>query len=230
MIDATITKKRHIAYPSAGILLVVASVVATVVADVPVISEMLLRQVVSTYGKAAKNRLLDWQSLIENYKSDTELDKLKRVNSFFNKMRFVDDIDHWGKDDYWATPVEFLASRAGDCEDYSIAKYYTLRKMGVSVDRIRIAYVKALELNQAHMVLTYYSTPDAVPLVLDNINKKILPATERLDLLPVYSFNADGLWLAKSRTLGLKIGKSKGHSLWEDLVMRINTEMVNKPE
>jgi len=224
MADATDKRKWYSRIISIALCLVVAYVVA----EPPLFSEKLLSQVSALYGYSARQRLLDWQALMDSHTSDSEKDKLEMVNDFFNGMHFVSDLNHWGVEDYWATPVEFLASKAGDCEDYSIAKYYTLKKMGVPENRMRITYVKALKLNQAHMVLTYYPTPDAIPLVLDNLNANILPANERNDLLPVYSFNADGLWLAKSRTLGLKVSKGKRVGMWEDLVIRINTEMVRR--
>ena len=72
--------------------------------------------------------------------------------------------------------------------------------MGLDTAKLRIHYVKATTLNQAHMVLAYYSTPNAEPPILDNLNKLIKPASQRPDLRPVYSFNADNLWLAKTRT------------------------------
>lgn len=224
MANATVRRKWHSRFISIALLLAVASVIA----NPPILSEKLLRQVSELYGYSARQRLLDWQALMDSHGTDTEVDKLGLVNDFFNAMRFVSDSKHWGVEDYWATPVEFLASKGGDCEDYSIAKYYTLKKMGVPETRMRITYVKALKLNQAHMVLAYYPTPGSVPLILDNLNSNILPATERDDLLPVYSFNAEGLWLAKSRTQGLKIGKSERVGLWDDLVMRIDAEMVKK--
>ncbi|MFX5464767.1 transglutaminase-like cysteine peptidase, partial [Acinetobacter baumannii] len=76
--------------------------------------------------------------------------------------------DVWGQRDYWATPIEFLTKNAGDCEDYAIAKYYTLSKMGISIDKLRLAYVKAIRLQQAHMILTYYESSQQEPLILDN--------------------------------------------------------------
>ena len=95
-----------------------------------------------------------------------------------NQTPFVSDIQHWGKTDYWATPVEFLSTNGGDCEDYSIAKYFTLRTLGVADDKLRITYVKELvQYNEAHMVLAYFPNADDEPLVLDNINKTILPAS-----------------------------------------------------
>ena len=151
-----------------------------------------------------------------------EQEKLERVNNFFNQnVDFVDDLIHWSVEDYWATPIEFLATGAGDCEDYSIAKYFTLLELGVDENKMRITYVKAYQLNQAHMVLTYFAKPKAVPLVLDNLLPVIKPATQRKDLLPVYSFNGSGLWLAKSRGAGKRIGGSDRLSLWSELKQRM---------
>lgn len=84
-----------------------------------------------------------------------------------------------------------------------------------------MTYVKALRPNQAHMVVTYYSTPKAIPLVLDNLIADILPATQRKDLIPVYSFNGSGLWLAKSRGKGQKVGKSDRLKRWQNLLDRM---------
>lgn len=146
------------------------------------------------------------------------MEKLENVNSFFNQLQFVDDLTHWQKPDYWATPVEFLSTGAGDCEDFSLAKYFTLKALGIAEDKLNMTYVKALQLNQAHMVVTYYAAANTVPLVLDNLTAEIQPATQRKDLLPVYSFNGLGLWLAKSRGKGQKVGSSEGLKRWQDLL------------
>ena len=61
--------------------------------------------------------------------------------------------------------------------------------MGVQIERLRITYVKSERRNQAHMVLAYYEDPTKEPLILDNLTSKILPATKRPDLTPVFSFN-----------------------------------------
>lgn len=173
------------------------------------------------YGIDARKSLLAWQQFIRDDDSGSDLEKLKRVNSFFNKVDFVSDALHWLKQDYWATPIEFLASDGGDCEDFALAKYFTLKMIGVAEEKIYLTYVKALNLNQAHMVLTYYQTPGAVPLVLDNLINTIEPATKRTDLLPVYSFNGSGLWLAKERGKGNLVGKSDRLKLWNDLLDRM---------
>ena len=186
------------------------------------VDQPTLDKMEKTYGAGALKRIEEWQSLVESDNSKDDLEKLKKVNDFFNdRIRFVNDIDHWGKEDYWATPVETLSSEAGDCEDFSIAKYFSLKALGVSEEKLLITYVKALQLNQAHMVLTYYEKPGAIPLVLDNLNHEILPATERSDLLPVYSFNGGGLWTAKQRGKGKFIGGSDKVKLWKDLESRM---------
>jgi len=186
------------------------------------ISEALLLQIYNKYGGAAEQRVIQWQKLMQTAKDLPEQEKLERVNDFFNQnVDFVDDLIHWSVEDYWATPVEFLATGAGDCEDYSIAKYFTLLELGVDENKMRITYVKAYQLNQAHMVLTYFAMPKAVPLVLDNLIPAIKPATKRTDLLPVYSFNGSGLWLAKARGSGKRVGGSDRLSLWADLKQRM---------
>ena len=93
--------------------------------------------------------------------------------------------------------------------------------MGIAEDKLNMTYVKALQLDQAHMVVTYYETPGAEPLVLDNLDPEILSATERNDLMPVFSFNGSGLWLAKERSRGRKIGNSDRYKRWMDLLGRM---------
>lgn len=188
------------------------------------LSDKNLSYVEKKHGQAARKRLLDWRELMISGHNKPELQKLELVNRFFNQVIFVSDHEHWGVEDYWATPVEMLATNGGDCEDFAIAKYFTLVEMGVPIDRLQIAYVKALSLNQAHMVLTYYPTPEAIPQVLDNLIPEIRSATLRRDLVPVYSFNGDGLWLAKERGLGRNVGKSDRISLWRTLEARIGNE------
>jgi len=149
------------------------------------LTQRLLDHVARAYGAEARGRLIDWQGLIMSGKGLGDAEKLALVNSFFNRVAFVDDIVHWKKPDYWATPVETLATNGGDCEDFSIARYLTLREMGVPDERMLTTYVKSLKLDQAHMVLTYCSSPEAEPVVLDNLVNEIKPASERLDLQPV---------------------------------------------
>ncbi len=179
----------------------------------------------ANYGAAAAERVQRWQDLSKSGAGLSELDKLHKVNNFFNQIPSVTDLQHWHKQDYWATPLEMLASNGADCEDFAIAKYFTLRELGVPDERLKITYVKAQLAPRgqsvAHMVLTYYPAPDAEPLVLDNLNGAIKSAHDRLDLTPLYSFNARGLWAAKERTLGKWLGPSDDINLWKDLMKRM---------
>ncbi len=186
------------------------------------VSQALLESLRRKYGEPAAERVLEWQDLMRTAKNLPEREKLLKVNDFFNRrIRFVDDADLWGRLDYWATPLEFLARGAGDCEDYSIAKYFTLKELGVPEDKMRLTYVKAIRLNQAHMVLTYFAAPRAVPIVLDNLIPTIEPADRRTDLLPVYSFNGVGLWLAKQRGHDRRVGDAERLDLWSQLKQRM---------
>ncbi len=184
-----------------------------------------LAEIADRFGSAARDRIEAWQYLVEEHEDAGEISSIYAVNDFFNQMRFISDKKHWQRNDYWATPVEFLSTNGGDCEDFSIAKYFTLRELGVPDERLRITYVKALELNQAHMVLAYYETPDSEPLILDNLIKDILSASSRQDLLPVYSFNGTNLWMSKERGQGRRVaGGSQRINLWRDLNVRMKQE------
>ncbi|WP_220812981.1 cysteine protease LapG [Pseudomonas paralcaligenes] len=185
---------------------------------------LILHNAEQRYGELglAKARIEAWDELIRASEQLPEREKLTVVNRFFNRqLRFADDVAVWRLNDYWATPVEALVKGAGDCEDYSIAKYFTLRRLGVPSERLRITYVKALRQNQAHMVLTYYASPTADPLVLDNLIGEIRPASQRQDLLPVYAFNAEGLYLPGQA--GRK-SDTKKLSRWQDLLNKMRAE------
>ncbi|MGM0767689.1 MAG: transglutaminase-like cysteine peptidase [Pseudomonadota bacterium] len=184
------------------------------------LSDELMQYVREEFGSEAHSRLENWENLHRIASRAPVRRQLTLVNGFFNRARFVNDIEHWGEEDYWATPVELLTTNAGDCEDFSIAKYLTLKSMGVPDEQMRIVYVKALELNQAHMVLAWYPQPDADPLILDNLINEIKPASQRQDLEPVYSFNGEGLWLNRSGG-DQRIGEADKLEHWQDVNSRL---------
>ncbi|MEO1885704.1 MAG: transglutaminase-like cysteine peptidase [Methylococcales bacterium] len=186
------------------------------------LTDQFIQRIEKKFSTQAAKRVATWRDLMIVKTPQTEREILTRVNDFFNqRTRFVNDSKLWNVKDYWATPLEFLVKGAGDCEDYAIAKYFTLKALGVDDKKMRLTYVKALKLNQAHMVLTYFETPRSVPLVLDNLVTAIKPALQRKDLLPVYSFNGTGLWLAKAQGRGKKVGQSSRVNLWRDLNLRM---------
>lgn len=187
------------------------------------ITQSQVNKVSKKYGKRAQKRVELWDNMLQSSKDKKILQKLKSVNDFFNKIKYKTDPKHWKRKDYWATPFEFMGTGAGDCEDYAIAKYFSLRKLGVPEHKLRITYViykkKRSRYEEAHMVLTYYHKPTSTPIVLDNINKKLKLASKRKDLKPVYSFNASGLWQAKNKG-SIKIGRNNLKA-WKSLMSRI---------
>ena len=173
---------------------------------------------------SAQGRIEAWNQMLQSQARQTEREQLTAVNRFFNQqLSFRDDSRVWQQIDYWATPVEALVKGAADCEDYALAKYFSLRQLGVPAEKLRITYVKALTQNQAHMVLTYYPTPTADPLVLDNLIGEIRPASQRKDLLPVYAFNAEGLYTPGAKG-GQRKGDAKRLSRWQDVLSKMQAE------
>ncbi|MDF1588339.1 MAG: transglutaminase-like cysteine peptidase [Gammaproteobacteria bacterium] len=175
-----------------------------------------------------QQRIEQWKNLIDSGSQWSDLKKLTSVNDFVNQFNFVDDIDHWRKQDYWATPLETLVTKGGDCEDFAIAKYFTLTAMGMPKEKMRLTYVKALSINKAHMVVSYYEQRNAEPLLLDNLNRKILPASQRQDLVPAYSFNGTGLWLSKKAKTDEYVDDSSRISLWQQLIYRMDVEAADE--
>lgn len=173
--------------------------------------------------------LLDaWHRMLDSAGSASAEEKLLQVNQFFNRnVRFTDDIVLWKKSDYWASPLEVMGMRAGDCEDYTIAKYFSLLQLGIANEQLRLIYVRAQiggphsRVFQAHMVLGYYPTPDAVPLILDSLINTIEPANSRPDLRPVFSFNSEGLWVGNQSTSADPTARL---SRWRDLLARAKDE------
>jgi predicted transglutaminase-like cysteine proteinase len=182
-------------------------------------------------GSAQEERFTTWSNTLVTVMPLSETAKLGKVNAFFNdQLRFSDDQEIWNSSDYWATPMETLAKGAGDCEDFAIAKYYSLLYLGVPVERLRLTYVRARingagnAIVQAHMVLTYYPSPEAVPLVLDNLIDSILPASRRPDLQPVFSFNSQQIYAASSAAST----STSRLSRWQDLLHRAHNEGFDK--
>ena len=185
------------------------------------------------YGERGQNNIRELQATMAQLASSPEIDKLKAINTFFNrKIRHFDsDINTWGQSDYWATPLESLGKERGDCEDYTIAKYIFLRELDIPDDKLKLTYVKAQiggpesKISQAHMVVTYYAEPNAEPLVLDNLISDIRPASRRPDLTPIFSFNSEGLWVG---TASASKGSPTAHlSRWRDLLSRVQSDGID---
>ena len=183
------------------------------------------------YGEVAYKNVLELNVLIETSKSASELDKLNKINDFFNqKIKFTEDADLRAQSDYWATPLETIGVQAGDCEDYAIAKYIFLKILGIPNEQLKLTYVKATILSEgtrlikAHMILSYYPTQISEPLILDNLVPEILPASKRKDLYPIFSFNDKGLWVGQNIK---QKGESQARlSKWREVLSRIHADGI----
>ena len=187
------------------------------------VSDRLMEAYAKRFGPEARGRLQAWRRYAAQHEdlALAERELLVDVNRTLNRIRFIDDAIHWGAVDYWATPAESVASNGADCEDFAIAKYFLLKELGIPIAKLRMTYVKALKLNQAHMVLAYYPRPDAEPLVLDNLEDAVRPASQRPDLIPVYSFNDEEVWI---ETRG-RSGSPRQIRNWNALIDRLEREM-----
>jgi predicted transglutaminase-like cysteine proteinase len=187
---------------------------------------------VQKFGLGALSNFNAWHLMMLAVKDLKDEDKLKRVNEFFNRrVAWGEDQIIWGQLDYWATPIETIGKGLGDCEDFAIAKYFTLVNLGIPIAKLRLVYVKAKVSNlpnsqdQAHMVLAYYPNPQAEPLIMDNQITEIRSASRRPDLMPIFSFNSEGIYLGVAGN-DEQSGRSK-LSRWQDLLQRVQLEGLN---
>ncbi|MEM7568512.1 MAG: transglutaminase-like cysteine peptidase [Pseudomonadota bacterium] len=141
----------------------------------------------------------EWEAFVEDTRrSGTQgLEQLRGVNTHLNRARYVQDPINWGVSDFWAHALEFF-DRDGDCEDYAIAKYATLKRLGVPTTSMRIVVLEDLNLDLAHAVLTV--TLGGKTYVLDNQSSAVLPDDAILHYRPVYSINEHGWWMHRSPT------------------------------
>jgi predicted transglutaminase-like cysteine proteinase len=182
------------------------------------------------YGDSGAASVMAWRDLLTQTTGQSDAIKLRRVNDFFNRRtHFGEDSEIWGKQDYWATPLETLGRAQGDCEDFAIAKYVTLKLLGIPSEKMRLTYVKARiggpqsSIVQAHMVLGYYPAPGDEPLVLDNLISDIRPASRRTDLTTIFGFNAEGLWVGGAPRAA---SASQRLSKWQSVLARMREEGI----
>lgn len=159
---------------------------------------------IGRYEEETKNisttapRAMLWRSALRELRGRPQREQIEAVNSFVNQSRYIEDIDNYGVSDYWATPIEFL-SRGGDCEDFAIAKYASLRALGFSEDQLRLAIVHDKLKGIDHAILIVYS--DDGNFVLDNQDKKVESADDVNRYRPIFSLNNEGWWLYKTNNV-----------------------------
>lgn len=183
-------------------------------------------------AREAQQRVEQWQKQLFAAQALPETEQVVAVNRFFHQyFRYQEDSALYGKNDYWASPLEFFAHGMGDCEDWAIAQYISLRALGIAEEKLRLIYVRASfgvpssDLSEAHMVLGYYPTPSAQPLILDSLLNQVLPAKERSDLKPVFSFNSAGLWAGQGADKA-NASPTARLSPWREVLERMSREGI----
>ena len=230
--ETRVTKwvKSTVRFSRGGILVLVTIAANALLSDESRLDFVTILATLSTqYGAQAEARGIAWQENVTTLGGLTVQEQLAAVNQFFNRrVRWKTDLEIYGTEDFWATPAETLGRGTGDCEDFTIAKYATLRHLGVPAEQLRLTYVQLKVTNtrsQAHMVLAWYASPNTTPLILDNANPRILPASQRRDLQPIFSFNSEELWLGNSRA-STSASPSSRISQWRQMIARSEREGI----
>jgi predicted transglutaminase-like cysteine proteinase len=141
----------------------------------------------------------EWTAFLDGLKDQPRAEQIAAVNHWVNQRPYVEDMANWGMADYWQTPGEFLA-HGGDCEDFAITKYFSLRRLGVPDGDLRLVVVEDPRLKAFHAVLTVREGGEV--LLLDNQSAEVT-AFAAADYTPVYSLNGQGWWIESLPKIGL---------------------------
>lgn len=193
--------------------------------------EQLYKTVLKDFGQPGADSVLRWQRMLEDLSLLSNLEKVERINDFFTQtLDYGMDKSVYGKNDYWASLGETLAISQGDCEDFAIAKYVSLRLAGISDANLRLMYVKAKTVNakdsmfESHIVLAYYLEKDSEPYILDSLISDVKPVSQRTDLKLIYSFNKEGLWLGEQQKY--YSNSTERLSSWNHVLARIEQQGI----
>jgi predicted transglutaminase-like cysteine proteinase len=143
-------------------------------------------------GRCPNPGTSDWLQLLGSLAGAPELEQVRAVHGFVNRWAYRSDLPNHGRSDLWAAPVEFFA-RSGDCEDYAIAKYVSLRRLGFAPERLRLVVLEDTARGIAHAVLAVYLGGEI--WILDNLADEPLPQARLPHYVPYYSLNEAGRWV-----------------------------------
>lgn len=136
----------------------------------------------------------DYIRFLNEISSLSEKKQIDKVNTYINAINPKYDSDNYKNNEYWATIYEFLSKGGGDCEDYVIAKGYTLELLGINKDNIFYTIVKEKYLGGDHMVLALHVNKKKSFIILDNLSTKVLSLAQRIDLKAIVFFNESGFF------------------------------------
>lgn len=204
-------------------------------------SENVFVEIQKAYGEQAEKRMRYLHDIIMKNQDKSVEEKLVLVNDTMNNLPWIADEQHWKKADYWAPPIETIATFGGDCEDIAIAKWIMLRTLGVPGENLRLVFVNIKSRNEYHMVLAYVGKLDVKreervkwTWILDNVNKKVKKAEDRKDLFAIYATDAQGNMVifkddGKERSISAVREKTNMKKL-EDIKQKISENMARFKE
>ncbi len=167
-------------------------------------------------------RLSQYIKIKKKVKNFALLKKLSHINTFYNKILPVNDLQKYNADDYWATPKEFLIQGKGDCEDYALAKYFTLLELGIKKKNLFLSVVKVKNEANYHMVLLFFKDKKSMPLVLDNLSSKVVSFNKRKKLIPKFIFNEKEAYLLKNKLIDKKVHINWGKkNKWKNILKKV---------
>lgn len=160
-----------------------------------------------TYANSASKAVRAWQAMIRENRGNRQIEQIETVNRFINQWRYRSDSYNYKQSDYWASPAEFF-TRSGDCEDYAIAKYATLRQMGFGAEQLRLVVVQDVVRDLAHAVLAVYVDGDV--FILDNVTSEVRSQADVAEYAPYYSVNEQARWAHAAPAAAAKMASAAG--------------------
>lgn len=136
--------------------------------------------------------VMAWQAMLAGQRGADPREQLRAVNRFINRWEYRSDQEVYGQSDYWASPLEFFRN-SGDCEDYAIAKYVSLRKLGFAPAQLRLVVLRDTLRDLAHAVLAVYLEGEVY--ILDNVTDAVLAHGRIAHYSPYYSVNEEARWV-----------------------------------
>jgi predicted transglutaminase-like cysteine proteinase len=140
------------------------------------------------FPELGRCKLRTWNSFLESIRGQDRESMVREVNDEMNHFLYVPNA-------HWETPLEFYFMN-GDCKDYAVAKYASLRYLGFFPDELRIVVGKDTHAQVEHAILVVYL--DGKAIVLDNRISRVINASNVYDFRPTYSVNEVSYWLYRS--------------------------------
>lgn len=143
-------------------------------------------------------RFQDWVEFLRSLDGKNAWTQLSEVNHYINRLPYAADRFNYGSRDYWATPRQFFY-RSGDCEDYAIAKFLSLRALGWPKEALRLVGVEDSERGTQHAIIVARLNGD--DWVLDNQYEEVVSVSHLPHYRLLWSLSENQSWrVAKTQS------------------------------